>query len=839
MQKTKTRVLQSSKDLSFYATSKSISGTIKKLFFQKENFSAGIIEFINITNNMKGTNFSINTKVELGQTVTLNGQWTNHPQYGWQFQATHMTNYIPANDDLDGLTKYLADSKVFEGIGVVKAGLIARLAHELANGDLQALLENVSQHETILTTCKITIEQLNVLREEWTRNIVVNKLTTELMGMGLTQYQASIFITKYGMSAIDTIKENPYLIIKEDCGIGFKKADMIAIKANFPRNSPLRIKAGIEAYLKENESQGHTYITKADLFTGSKSLIGFLSLEGERQKTLDIVENMIRELVREKVVHIEYVGEKFQVSEKFQKVDSDYFIAFKETFAMESYVVRKCHKMARRKLNDWEIEVAEIAIAEIEAARLGNGSNGSNNNSITLNTDQQNAIKKCLTSPIFAIHGGAGTGKTFLIKTLINYYKSLSIQPLSVVLLAPTGTAADRITESTGFRASTIHRFLASLEAQEIDIAPVDIILIDEFSMVSLELLYRLLMVVNGEKTKIIFVGDKDQLPAIGLGHLIRDAIEMGTDYALQWFSTAKLSIVQRQAGLLKQASVAILSGRLYQADKNQLKDESFYINDHKTFAGNNTYQPLQPYYLIKPREMDQLECFKNIYKYYNGVLEQTFGINLITQIQMLTAQHNGLLGTKCLNATIQAIIQRETHFTQQLNKILAMDKYSSDYLEQNKVLNIKEEFYIGDKVCWTQNNYKLNPPLMNGTMGIITNILHNASDKGQDVYVMEFNIEGKAHTYQIEKGTLEAEQFMLAYALTVHKYQGKEIPIAMVVCHKAHSFSHSRNWLYTAMTRARKSLILLGDSWAIDNAISKLDVNQRKTLTQYIVGKL
>lgn len=395
-----------------------------------------------------------------------------------------------------------------------------------------------------------------------------------------------------------------------------------------------------------------------------------------------------------------------------------------------------------------------------------------------LTEHQIDAVSRALREPISCVTGPAGSGKTFAIQHACDCFQQAG---LSVRLAAPTGKAARRMAESTGRPAETIHRLLehdgTGFTRGEIS-GPIetDVVIIDEVSMMDIPLAYHLFRAIDMARTRVILIGDHNQLPPVGPGNLLRDIIHH------EIIPITRLTNVHRQAGDLLKNSNAILSGAVEKTTK-----PVWYIFN-KWPTGN--------------KFMDADDVKKFMLALFRGPLKNQLGCaDLVNDIQVLAPMKKGTLGVDNLNIELQSLLQK------QINGIIV------DPVPPKR----RPPFYIGDKVMQIKNNYKLGARgIMNGTTGIVTH--------GNPLVV---NFDGEA----VEIKGENKSKLVLAYAATVHKMQGSEVPIVIYICHKSQSFMHHRNLFYTAVTRASRAAIIIGDAWAIRTCAGRVETDRRETI--------
>lgn len=400
-----------------------------------------------------------------------------------------------------------------------------------------------------------------------------------------------------------------------------------------------------------------------------------------------------------------------------------------------------------------------------------------------LNEDQHTAVLQAFKHPISLISGGAGSGKTFTIDTITKIYEQHLEK--TVALCAPTGKAARRMEEATGHPASTIHRLLEyhpflGWQRNKDNPIKADLVIVDEVSMVDSILGWHLFQAIDLKKTAVVLVGDHNQLPPVGPGNILRDVIQTES------IPTTILTHVVRQAGILKYNCTGILEGTI-----------------EPTFVPKKGESSFIPWQVVKHLTETE-ECRRFLGSGFAQILESWPDADIIHGIQILSPQKKGPLGCDALNIMLQRI-------TQKIKWNVAVDP-----VDEGK----RPKFYLMDKVIQIKNDYDPNVDVMNGTLGQVIEIM----DDGE--ITVEFEGKDKPVTIPADK----RNNLALAYALTIHKCQGSEFPMVLLVIHKQHNFMHTRNLLYTGATRAKKKLIIMGDGWGIRNCAAKVAVDKRQT---------
>ncbi len=703
-----------------------IKGTVETLFYSSPNWSAGKIETDGETVSFAGS-----LMIQVGDRVKLFGNWTKHPQYGRQFQVERFEYDMPIDDE--GLAVYLANHPNIKGVGKVKAGQIA----ERFGSEFESVL--LKRPEEIAACAGLPIEKIQELQKEWQRTKIYNTALTWLSSFGLTFKQVSTLVDKFGNDVIAVLRENPYMLIKEIRGYGFKKIDKIARKIGLPKDNPHRISAGILDCMNEQVDAGHCWIDYEDLIDLANELLVMDCLDSR-----EIIEKKLDELIDKGELVCQSHGGRFIVARPdLFKMESDLFDRFK----------------AGHRDNPHRSDLPADNIDKLAP---------------TLNSCQRKAVVTALSSQISLISGGAGSGKTFTVGVITEIYRS---RKMKVILAAPTGKAAKRMEQVVGGEAYTIHRLLGydgkNFSEETIN---AEVVIIDEVSMVDVPLAWHLFKAIDLESTAVILVGDHNQLPPVGPGNILRDLIDS------KIIPCVVLDEVVRQAGILKENSIAILRGEV-----------------RKTASESTNGR--RPWYLVN-QFTDATEVQRFVVDLFETTLQERLGFDLLREVQMITPTKKGPLGVDAMNVILQQVLQK---------KLFGIDVPAPKPGRRPKLL-------LHDKVIQTRNNYELG--VMNGAMGIIRDVIPGGGLK----------LEFEDRSVEIEPGSPDLGDVSLAYALTIHKVQGSEFPCVVVIIHKAHTFMHNRNLFYTAVTRARQSAVIIGDQWGLRNCAQKKLVDRRRT---------
>lgn len=732
-----------------------LSGQLTEIIYQNEvnSYLIGILENEEDTITIVGY---MPFLVE-GDYIKVIGNFVTHKEYGKQFKVETFEKVMPKT--LDSLEKYLSNGTI-KGIGPATAKKIVATFGEDTINVFKFEPEKLTQIKGI--TKEKAIEMAQCFVENWELWQIVGFLDN----FGISPANAKTIYKKLGPQTIDEIESNPYILIDLVKGVDFAKLDKYALENGFEINNYKRIKCGIKYSLVKITYNGHCCTLEANLIKYVKEL---LKVEDD-----DIEHCLIDLNVKEEIV--------------IEKREDENWVYSKEIYDAEANIASKLI------LLDSAQNIKRIAGFDTELEKIEKAGN------INLSAKQKEAIQAINSNNVVIITGGPGTGKTTIIKNVIDIYKS---HGKKVVLCAPTGRAAKRMTEMTGEEAKTLHRLLEigkiekdnEFTIMNYEVAPIDadVIIVDEASMVDIYLMNYLL---NGiyQGTKLILVGDTDQLPSVGPGSVLKDIINS------ERIKTIFLDEIFRQAA---QSKIIVNSHRVndgeYFLDKEEqegLKDDFFYI-----------------------KEKSQDIMLDQIISLCKGRLKNFGDYDFFENIQILSPTKKGLLGTKELNKRLQ----------EELNP-------SSDEKKEKKVGEVI--FREGDRVMQVKNNYDiywekgntLSLTYENGT-GIFNGEL------GKIVKIDFLNKQIKI-LFDDEKEAWYAfsdmDQIEHAYAITVHKAQGSEFDVVIMVVTQSSAMLLTRNLLYTGLTRAKKLLILIGNDNVVKFMIQNADTKIRNTGLEY-----
>ena len=732
-----------------------LSGQLTEIIYQNEvnSYLIGILENEEDTITIVGY---MPFLVE-GDYIKVIGNFVTHKEYGKQFKVETFEKVMPKT--LDSLEKYLSNGTI-KGIGPATAKKIVATFGEDTINVFKFEPEKLTQIKGI--TKEKAIEMAQCFVENWELWQIVGFLDN----FGISPANAKTIYKKLGPQTIDEIESNPYILIDLVKGVDFAKLDKYALENGFEINNYKRIKCGIKYSLVKITYNGHCCTLEANLIKYVKEL---LKVEDD-----DIEHCLIDLNVKEEIV--------------IEKREDENWVYSKEIYDAEANIASKLI------LLDSAQNIKRIAGFDSELEKIEKAGN------INLSAKQKEAIQAINSNNVVIITGGPGTGKTTIIKNVIDIYKS---HGKKVVLCAPTGRAAKRMTEMTGEEAKTLHRLLEigkiekdnEFTIMNYEVAPIDadVIIVDEASMVDIYLMNYLL---NGiyQGTKLILVGDTDQLPSVGPGSVLKDIINS------ERIKTIFLDEIFRQAA---QSKIIVNSHR---------------VNDGEYFLDIEEQEGLKDdFFYIKEKSQDIM--LDQIISLCKGRLKNFGDYDFFENIQILSPTKKGLLGTKELNKRLQ----------EELNP-------SSDEKKEKKVGEVI--FREGDRVMQVKNNYDiywekgntLSLTYENGT-GIFNGEL------GKIVKIDFLNKQIKI-LFDDEKEAWYAfsdmDQIEHAYAITVHKAQGSEFDVVIMVVTQSSAMLLTRNLLYTGLTRAKKLLILIGNDNVVKFMIQNADTKIRNTGLEY-----
>ena len=728
-------------------------GTVEDFIFQNEQNGYSIAVF-ETDDNIITTIVGYLPFVESGDYLKLVGKEVVHKDYGEQFKVESFEKIMPQGND--ALEKYLASGNI-KGVGkAIAKRIIEKFGDETINifkfePTKLALVKGITESRAI----EIAAE----FNEKWELWQIVGFL--EKYGIGPNNSK-KVF-DELGFDAIKKIEENPYILVDIVYGVDFNKIDRIAIKMGIDSNTDARINSGIKYALVLASNNGNTCVQKESLIVYT---LGILQVDRER-----IEECLINLKVTQQIVIEEYEDDEWVYLYPYYEAEKN--ISYR-LLKLQNYQNTKKIKSIKKEIEKLE-NILEIKLS-----------------------DKQYEALKCINdNNVCIITGGPGTGKTTIIKFILNLFSSHNEK---VVLCAPTGRAAKRITEATGEEAKTIHRLLEigktdedRLKSIETQIAPIDadVIVIDEMSMVDTVLMNY---IVNGcfLGTKLVLVGDSNQLPSVGPGNILKDLIES--------------------------ESIPLISlNKIFrQAEKSKIIVNAHNVNNGINFIGSNDYvdDVMDDFFYVNEQNQDKMLisilslCKERLKKYGN--------YDFFTNIQVLTPTKKGKLGTKELNKSLQAYLNPDR---EELNEKTYGDVI---YREGDRVMQIKNNYDIYWEKGRKDSNirYENGTGIFNGEIGRIAYI-----DNESKQLEVDFD-DGKTAWYTFS----ELDELEHAYAITIHKAQGSEFDVVILAIPQASNMLLTRNLLYTGITRAKKLIIVIGNNNLIDFMIKNSENKKRNT---------
>lgn len=730
-----------------------LKGQIEEFIYQNESNSYSISVFQKDDGDLI-TVVGYLPFISVGDTLKLQGKMVVHQDYGEQFKIESFEKLMPEN--AQALEKYLA-SGTLKGIGPATAKkIIDKFGEETLT---------VFKFEPIrLAEIKgISKDKAYEIGEEFNEKWEVWSIVSFLEEFGIGANNSKKVYDVLGVNAVEKIQENPYCLIDIVYGIDFNKIDKIAMQIGIPMDSDYRVRSGIKYGLLTASINGNTCVIKENLVTYVKNV---LNVDEET-----IENNLINLNVSSEIYIVDYNDNKYVFLNAFYKAERN--------IAERLLILRDSNNTKYIKDFDNEIKKHEEKI------------------DIELSEKQFDAIRQINENNICIITGGPGTGKTTIIRCMVEIYKTYKKK---VVLCAPTGRAAKRMSETTGEDAKTIHRVLEigkfdedKFDNVDIDITPIDadVVVVDEMSMIDVFLMNYLIKAIY-LGTKIVFVGDQNQLPSVGPGSILKDLIDS------KEFVTVHLDKIFRQAA------------------KSKIIVNAHNVNNGINFIGKKDYEEDSENDFFYINESNQDKMLYQVLSLSKDRLRNYGDYEFFRNIQVLTPTKKGKLGTKELNKSLQAELNPKT------DEIIEKVYGDITFREGDRIMQIKNNYDI----YWEKGsrndlkNFDSGTGVFNGEIGRIIKII---PDERQ--IQIEFD-DGKISWYAYS----ELDQLDHAYAITIHKAQGSEFDVVILVVPQSSNMLLTRNLLYTGITRAKKMLIVIGNKNLIETMINNSDVKKRNT---------
>ena len=655
--------------------------------------------------------------VSPGETIRLQGQWVDDKRWGRQLRVEHYETVLPTT--VTGIEAYLS-SGLIDGIGPVSA---KRLVEAFGLETLRVIDE---QPQRLRHVPGIGPKRAKQIREAWQEQRGIQSIMLFLQSHGISTSQAVRIYKRFGDAAVAVLRENPYQLAGEVSGLGFKGADKIAMNMGMAKDAPARAEAALRFVLQEAAGEGHVFLEHTELIERTAALLDVAK---------DVLEHPLIQLVVQSAV-----------------VRDEHRLYLSPLYAAETGCVAHLKRLRAAPLGEVRID-AERAIQWLEKAHR-----------LRLSPEQQDAVRLAAANKILVITGGPGTGKTTVIKSLVSIFDA---KRLRVCLAAPTGRAAKRMEEATGQPAQTIHRLLefspkeGAFTRDENNPLTDDVVIVDECSMVDVQLMHSLLRAVP-LKARLFLVGDVDQLPSVGPGSVLMDIIQSNA-VPVVWLKT-----IFRQAA---ESGIITNAHRINRGDYPQFNAADFFFVERK----------------------EPPKALETIVELVTDRIPQKFGLDPKRDIQVISPMHRGEAGVAQINESLQ------------------------EALNPTGTPVPRRTLRVGDKVLQTRNNYELD--VYNGDVGVLT-VLDEANKE------VQVNYDDRAVLHPFD----DLDDLTLAYAVTVHKAQGSEYPCVVLALLNQHYMLLQRNMLYTAITRGKQLVIVVGHPAAVSTAIRNTSTSRRNT---------
>lgn len=702
-----------------------VNGTIERIIYLNEENDYTVVRFLPEMSNKSSVAVGYLGGVQPGENFQFTGEWMEDPRFGEQFKVKKFRIIYPSTEK--GLINFLS-SGLIHGIG---KGYAERIVATFGSETLKVISE---QPDRLNEVKGLGEKRIVKLVASWKEHYAVRDIMMFLQSYDISAAYASKIFKQYGFSSIDVVKTNPYRLATEVSGIGFISADKISKAMGIPEDSPMRLEAGILHAIGKLTEEGHVYVPMEDL---KKNALNFLKCPEEL-----LIQGIDRLLAR---------GSLIQIKTSHHE-DAVYPAPLLKA---EEGVVNHYERLMKTRI-PFALPDPERQILT-EEERIG----------IQFSPAQKKALALGLSQKTLVITGGPGTGKTTIIRTLVDIFKN---HKFTFLLAAPTGRASKRLAESTGCEAKTIHRLLEYnpkfnvFNRNESNPLETDAVIIDEASMIDILLMYHLMEAIPPHAV-FILIGDMDQLPSVGPGKVLRDIIHSDA------IPFIRLDTIFRQA----EGSEIILNAHRIN------KGESLDLSNAR--EGN--------FFFIEKE--DPASIVATLQEVVCERIPQGFGFDPVKDIQVLTPMHKTDMGVANLNLLLQ----------KRLNP--------NPKIQVRRHLNIA----VGDKVMQTSNNY--DKDIFNGDIGFIERI----DDENQIVFI-------RFEQRIVEYSYAEMDDILLSYAITIHKSQGSEYSAVVIPITTHHYTMLQRNLLYTAVTRGKKLVVLIGTKKALYIAVKNSQIQNR-----------
>ena len=673
-----------------------------------------------------------------GEIIDMRGEWAHHPKFGEQFKVTQFKTQVPAT--VYGIKKYLG-SGLIKGLGPVMAG---RIVDRFGENTLEIIENQIGRLAEVKGIAEKSIAKI---AKAWDAQKDIRDVMIFLQSHGVSPAYASKIFKHYGDRSIAVVKQNPYRLATDIFGIGFLKADSIARELGFSNDSRARVEAGVVYALQQLSDEGHVCFPYEPLIERCREILGV-----EQEPVVKAIGN----LNADKQILIEDIDEDIANFKQNSKA-----VYLTRLYQCETGIATRLKALLTTPRVTREVD----SVRAIEWAQQQLSFQPAEN--------QKAAIRDALENKIMVITGGPGTGKTTIVKVILKIFSQMQID---IMLAAPTGRAAKRMSEMTGHPAKTIHRLLEyslhkhGFQRNEKKPLDCDLLIIDEASMIDTILMYHLLKAVPATAS-CIFVGDVNQLPSVGPGNVLNDMIACGA------VAVVELNEIFRQA----KASRIIVNAHRINAGELPALDQS------------GVFDPNNDFYFIE--QDDPQKVLEIILELVSRRIPQRFGFDAIDDIQVLTPMHKGVVGAANLNDQLQSVLNPANGGVVRGDRI----------------------YRINDKIMQIRNNY--DKEVFNGDIGRI-----------RDIRPEERQLTASFDNRRIVYDFSELDEIVLAYAVSVHKSQGSEYPVVILPILTQHYILLQRNLIYTAVTRGQNLVVMVGSKKALAIGVNNDQTQHRFT---------
>lgn len=720
----------------------SLAGYVEHIIYRNADNGYTVLNLVSGEDEI--TCVGIFSVIAEGENIEARGEYTEHPTYGQQFKVTSFEEKAP--EDEEAIERYLGSGAI-KGIGLAMAARIVRRFKEDTFRIIEEEPERLAEIKGISNRKAMEIaSQVNEKRD-------LRQAMIFLQQYGITMNLAVKVYQAYGQDVYGIIRENPYRLADDIDGVGFRTADEIAARVGIRMDSDFRVRSGILYTLLQASGEGHTYLPETELTPRASKLLNV---------TAEQVEKQYMDLAIERKIILKQMEDQTQI------------------YAASFYYMEANTATMLKRLNvSYDVSDAEIE-QQIRGIEKKSG--------MTLDEHQVTAVKEAVRNGLLVITGGPGTGKTTTINTIIRYFE---LEGLEIFLAAPTGRAAKRMSETTGFEARTVHRMLelnggaegsGGFERDESNPLEADVIIVDEMSMVDISLMYSLLKAIS-VGTRLILVGDVNQLPSVGPGSVLRDIIQSHA------CNVVMLTKIFRQAST---SDIIVNAHKINRGEKVSLDNKSM------------------DFFFLKRYEADKiinvtLQLIKQKLPKFVGASEY--------DIQVLTPMRKGLLGVERLNTILQMYLNPPS------DRKKEKEHGAIVFREGDKVMQIKNNYQLEWEI---RSKYGLCIDKGTGVFNGDTGIIEEINDFAETITV-NFD-EGRMVEYSYKL----LDELELAYAVTIHKSQGSEYPAVVIPLLSGPRMLMNRNLLYTAVTRAKKCVTIVGDDTTFEQMIENNSQQRR-----------